>query len=274
MNELIPIDTRAIDGQAVKTVNARDLHSFLEVGRDFSNWIKAQIERARLVEGRDFINEIKFAQNGELKNQRVSGARERIDYYLTFDAAKHIGMMSGTEKGYQIRDYFLECERKARNLLAVCHTPAMTQLEAVKIAVAGWEEAEARAITYQAKAETAEAKVEQMTQTVAAFDRIASAEGSLCITDAAKSLQLQPKKLFSWMHENKWLYGRGGASQNIAYQNRIHQGYLEHKITIVMRSDGTEKTVTQVRVTPKGLARLAKEFPVPEGRGNLPEPRR
>ena len=127
---------------------------------------------------------------------------------------------------------------------------------------------------YTEKVIALEAKVEQMAPTIAAFDRIASAEGSLCITDAAKSLQLQPKKLFSWMHENKWLYGRGGASQNIAYQNRIHQGYLEHKITIVMRSDGTEKTVTQVRVTPKGLARLAKEFPVPEGRGNLPEPRR
>lgn len=33
---------------------------------------------------------------------------------------------------------------------------------------------------------------------------------------------------------------------------------LEHKTTTVYRSDGTEKVTTQVRVTPKGLARLTE----------------
>lgn len=39
----------------INTVNARDLHAFLGVGKDFSAWIKKQIGRARLVENRDFI---------------------------------------------------------------------------------------------------------------------------------------------------------------------------------------------------------------------------
>ena len=40
MNELIPLQPQTINGNAVETVSARTLHEFLEVGRDFSNWIK------------------------------------------------------------------------------------------------------------------------------------------------------------------------------------------------------------------------------------------
>ena len=65
------------------------LHAFLEVKKDFSNWIKKQIERARLVEGRDFIT---LTQKGE-RNEGVRGASISIDYHLTIEAAKHIAMM-------------------------------------------------------------------------------------------------------------------------------------------------------------------------------------
>jgi len=50
--------------------NARELHGFLEVGKDFSSWIKIQIERARLVENRDFVT---LTQKGERK-EGVRGA--------------------------------------------------------------------------------------------------------------------------------------------------------------------------------------------------------
>ena len=43
--QLITLHTRSINEQSVDTVNARELHTFLELGRDFSNWIKARINR-------------------------------------------------------------------------------------------------------------------------------------------------------------------------------------------------------------------------------------
>jgi hypothetical protein len=58
----------------------------------------------------------------------------------------------------------------------------------------------------------------------------------------------------------RWIYRRPGKSGWIAYQDKIQAGYLEHKITVVSREDGTEKTVEQVRVTPKGLTKLASLF--------------
>ncbi|CAO3426730.1 Rha family transcriptional regulator [Azospirillum argentinense] len=100
-------------------------------------------------------------------------------------------------------------------------------------------------------------QIAQQAPKVEGFDRIADAEGSLCITDAAKALQVQPKALFSFMQKNDWIYSRPGKAGYIAYQDKIKAGYLEHKVTVVTRPDGTEKTTEQVRVTAKGLAKLA-----------------
>lgn len=120
------------------------------------------------------------------------------------------------------------------------------------------------AIAARAWAEQFEAK-EQAQQQLAiaapkaqALDRIAQAEGDMCITDAAKDLGMKPRTLMAWLEKNRWVYRRGGASKPVAYQDRIQSGHLTHKVTAVLREDGTEKMVAQVIVTPKGLAKLAE----------------
>ncbi len=106
-------------------------------------------------------------------------------------------------------------------------------------------------------------EVEEMRPQVQALERIAISEGSMCITDAAKSLQVQPKALFNYLREHRWIYRRPNCASDIAYQDKLQSGVLEHKVTVVTRADGSEKTTTQVRVTPKGLTRLGKLFPPP-----------
>jgi len=91
-----------------------------------------------------------------------------------------------------------------------------------------------------------------------ALDRIADADGSMCITDAAKHLQMQPKRLFSWLAANDWIYRRPCSACWTAYQPRLKSGVLDHKVTMVARGDGTEKVVAQVLVTAKGLVKLAE----------------
>lgn len=115
-------------------------------------------------------------------------------------------------------------------------------------------------LTYSEKVLALEEKTKAMAGDVAALDRIAKSDGSLCITDAAKTLQIAPKVLFKFLRGHGWIYSRAGSAADVAYQSKLQAGLLEHKTTTVERSDGSERTVTQVRVTPKGLARLAKEF--------------
>lgn len=106
-----------------------------------------------------------------------------------------------------------------------------------------------------------EDRVEELKPKAEALDRIATADGSLCVTNAAKALQLRPKDLFSYLRQNHWIYRRAGAAHDIGYQAKVSAGLLEHKVTTVPRPDGTEKISEQVRVTPKGLAHLAQAFP-------------
>jgi len=115
-------------------------------------------------------------------------------------------------------------------------------------------------LAYTEKVIALEGKVEEMRPQVQALDRIAGSDGSFCITDAAKTLQVRPKDLFSFLRSHGWIYSRAGGGE-IAYQSKLATGLLEHKTTTVHRTDGSERTVTQVRVTAKGLTRLAQEFP-------------
>jgi len=114
---------------------------------------------------------------------------------------------------------------------------------------------------YTEKVIALESRVDELAPKADALDRIATADGSLCFRDAAKVLQVRPKDLTDFLVAHGWIYTRMGVPGYIAYQPKLQAGLLEHKTTTVHRSDGSEKVVSQCRVTPKGLARLAKEFP-------------
>ncbi|USE78930.1 phage antirepressor KilAC domain-containing protein [Cupriavidus gilardii] len=102
------------------------------------------------------------------------------------------------------------------------------------------------------------AVVAEQAPKVEALDRISAADGSLCIRDTAKALQVRPIDLTRWLQGHGWIYRRAGNGSWLGYQDKVQIGYLEHKVTTVSRSDGSDKVVEQVRVTPKGLTKLAQ----------------
>lgn len=115
-------------------------------------------------------------------------------------------------------------------------------------------------LNYSEKVIHLEGVVKEQQPKVEALDRIATANGSLCVTDAAKALQIPPRKLFDWLREHRWIYRRQGGAGWLGYQDRVMTNLLEHKVTTVQREDGMDKVIEQVRVTPKGLAKIAAEL--------------
>lgn len=111
-------------------------------------------------------------------------------------------------------------------------------------------------LTYSEKVLELETTVSTLTPKAEALDRLTLADGSVCITVAAKLIQVRPKELFTYLQKETWIYRRGAHWS--AYQYRIQQGVLDEKVTTVTRSDGSEKVCEQVLVTAKGLARLAE----------------
>jgi phage antirepressor YoqD-like protein len=104
-----------------------------------------------------------------------------------------------------------------------------------------------------------EQKVQADAPKVEVYERISEAEGSFCIRDAAKNLQIQPIKLTQWLQANGWIYKRVGKKGWLGYQDKIQSGYLIHKSTpYVDQTNGEDRVSEQVRVTPKGLTKIAE----------------
>ena len=122
MNQLIPLQPQTIDGNAVETVNAHELHSFLEVGRDFSTWIKDRISKYEFVENTDYIT---LPKTGELENKGLQG---KIEYFVTLDMAKELSMVERNEKGRQARKYFIECEKRLQATMPQTYIEALQAL--------------------------------------------------------------------------------------------------------------------------------------------------
>lgn len=99
MNELIKIQVKN-DRQLV---NARDLYKGLEVKRRFSAWWEQNSKGFE--ENEDFTSVL-------TSTVVANGARKPIqDYLLTIDMAKELCMMSKTEKGKEVRKYFIQVEK-------------------------------------------------------------------------------------------------------------------------------------------------------------------
>ena len=105
MNELISLTQSAINGELQQTVNARELHAFLESKQDFSTWIKNRIEKYGFVENQDFV---RFHKKKEANNATM------IEYYITLDMAKELSMVERNEQGKEARRYFITCEKQAK----------------------------------------------------------------------------------------------------------------------------------------------------------------
>jgi phage antirepressor YoqD-like protein len=137
-----------------------------------------------------------------------------------------------------------ELEEQARNPIA-----ALSRVDLLKLALDSEEQ--------RMKLES---RVVEMAPKVQALDRLALADGSLCIRDAAKTLQVQEKALKQTLISHKWLYRRPMGAGYLAYSEKLQQGLVEHKITRGEKGDGSEWIDTQARITAKGMVRLAKEL--------------
>ncbi|WP_375678001.1 antA/AntB antirepressor family protein [Bartonella sp. AP72JLCBS] len=127
MNTLIEIKEQIIGQETVQTVNARELHTFLEVNIRFNDWISRRIEEYSFQKNQDFVSftQKRVKPNTFQENQGVvsftknlvkpKGGRPSTEYHITLDMAKELSMVERNEKGRQARRYFIECEKKLKN---------------------------------------------------------------------------------------------------------------------------------------------------------------
>ena len=126
--EATPFVEIEIGGELQLGVDARSLHKSLGSKQDFSTWIKRRISQCQFRENFDFVSL-------HQKVERDTGASSKIEYIITADMAKHLGLMEKTPQGHEIRKYFIEQEKVARNAMygiQIEINKAMLQIEHVK----------------------------------------------------------------------------------------------------------------------------------------------
>ena len=129
-NELIKIK----NDNGKQLVSGRELHEFLEVGRDFTTWIKGRISKYDFIENEDFTVVESFHQNGG------KGGRPEKDYIITIDMAKELSMVENNNKGKQARKYFIQCEKKLKEVASSQKALPQDYLSALKALVQAEEE--------------------------------------------------------------------------------------------------------------------------------------
>ena len=225
MNELISLTQSAINGELQQTVNARELHGFLESKQDFSTWIKNRIEQYDFVENQDYTLLHK-------KMEQVSGAKHLIEYHITLDMAKELAMVERNDKGKQARQYFIECERKLRE-----HQVKLAPKTYVEALRALADEVEAHNKTQELLA-IAAPKSEY-------FDKLVERNLLSNFTITAKEFGIKRKDLIDYLLTNKYVY-------RDAHGNIV--AYAAHVPTLFeIKEFAKEKHAgTQTLITPRG----------------------
>lgn len=234
MRQIIPIGKSDFAGCPKQTVNARELHAFLEVQTRFNDWIKNRVDEYGFIENQDFIT---FTEN------LVNGGR-RIEYALLLDMAKELSMVERTAKGKQARQYFIDCEKRAQ---AVPQIP-QTLSEALRLAA---DLADEKA--------TLLAEQQRNAPKVAFAEAVSNANDTILIRDLAKVLKqngidIGEKRLFAWLRANGYL-----TLQNMPMQRAMDMGLFWVSESVIALPDGDRVRLT-TRVTGKGQMYFLDKF--------------
>ncbi|MBX4335586.1 phage antirepressor KilAC domain-containing protein [Bartonella raoultii] len=234
---LIDINQTEINNELVQTVNARDLHAFLEIKSEFRNWIKNRIKECKFRENIDFVTAVNFYRGAQMK-----------EYYITLDMAKHLSMIERNDKGHEAREYFIECERRAKQVT----TPQIDYSSPQ--AMIGF-------LNYlQGQIEQKDHVIAELKPKAIALEGLTRSDGLFGIIDAAKILEVRPKDLSDYLRRYGWVYKRVPSGPLLPYQDKIQKGLMDCTTITIQKNDGTEKTVPSTKITSKGLAYLREQI--------------
>lgn len=232
MNELIKITIK----NDAQVVSARDLYKELNVKTRFSLWVKQNFKH--------FRKDIDFTSVVTTTLVNNGAERELQDYALTIEMAKHIAMMSGTDKGYEIRDYFIKVEQ-------AWNSPEMVMKRALEIA--------------NKKVEKLKLENQEMQPKALFADSVAASHTTILIGELAKILRgnginIGANRLFQWMRDQGYLISRKGTDYNMPTQRSMNLGLFKIKESTITHSNGSVSISKTTKVTGKGQQYFINKF--------------
>lgn len=230
MNNLINV---TLNENQEPVVSGRQLHQVLGVKTAYKDWFPRMTEYG-FTEGEDFSSFL----------SKSTGGRPKQDHVLKLDMAKEIAMIQRTDKGKEVRQYFIQVEKDF-------NSPEKIMARALKIA--------------DRKIIKLEATIEEQKPKVIFANAVSASHTSILVGDFAKlmrqnGLNFGQNRMFAWLRENGYLISRKGNSWNMPTQKAMDLGLFEIKETTINHSDGHISINKTPKITGKGQLYFADKL--------------
>ncbi|HEL2122741.1 TPA: phage antirepressor KilAC domain-containing protein [Streptococcus suis] len=234
MNKIININ---VNDNQEPVVSGRQLHEALGVNSNYTTWFDRMTEYG-FTENEDYVLLSNFG------NQTGRGGHNKVDHIIKLDMAKEIAMIQRTDRGKQVRQYFIQIEKDF-------NSPEKIMARALLLA--------------DKKVHQLEAQIEADKPKVLFADAVSASHSSILVGDLAKLIsqngfKIGANRLFAWLRENGYLIKRKGSDWNMPTQKSMELGLFEIKETTITHADGHISISKTVKVTGKGQQYFINKF--------------
>ena len=233
MNELINV---TLNDNHEPIVSGRQLHEALDVKTKYADWFNRMIDYG-FAENQDFLL---------LKNEQQTGrgGHNKVDHIIKLDMAKEIAMIQRTERGKQVRQYFIQVEKDF-------NSPEKIMARALLMA--------------DQKVHKLEAQIEADRPKVLFAEAVSASHTSILVGELAKLLKqngvdMGANRLFNWLRDHGYLIKRNGRDWNMPTQKSVEMGLIRVKETSITHADGHITVSKTPLVTGKGQQYFINKF--------------
>lgn len=223
MNELIKVH---YDNADRPTVSGRELYEALEVKTAYKDWFPRMCEYG-FSEGKDYCSFLSDRSDGK-------AGKPRTDHQLTIPMAKELCMLQRTDKGKQMRQYFIAVEEQ-------WNSPDAIMARALQLSNAKLKQLQVTVSELTVENQIMKPKAEY-------FDDLVDRNLLTGIRETAKEFQIKQKDFVTFLMDKKYLY-RDKKGKLMPYAKPLQDGLFELKET---KNDATAWSGSQTMITPKG----------------------
>lgn len=223
MKDLIQIH---YDNADRPTVLGRELHEALGVETRYNDWFDRMCEYG-FSEGKDYYSFLSNRSDGK-------AGKPRTDHQLTIPMAKELCMLQRTDKGKQMRQYFIAVEEQ-------WNSPDAIMARALQLSNAKLKEMQITVSALTVENQIMKPKAEY-------FDELVDRNLLTGIRETAGELGVKQNQFVAFLLEKKYMY-RDKKGKLTAYAKPLSDGLFERKECM---NEKTQWKGTQDLVTPKG----------------------
>jgi len=227
---LIPVFESTINEELVQTVNARELHAYLGIKSKFADWITNRISDFGFTQDVDFII--------ILNSENNPGGRPSKEYHVSLDMGKELSMVERTDKGQEVRKYFIRIEKEYLKQSQSFDLSSMTS-EALRRLASSIEENAAL-----------KSRIQSMRPKEEFFDHVVGSAELWSMKDSAQTLRTSQKRLTDKLVEWKMFTKDRRPTQ------KSLDGNFFRIVPVFVRQGSSLVPYAQPMVTGKGLSAI------------------